>query len=82
VTCGGSSGRVGETDIWSLFWRQVSILGSNGVTHREFQDVVKIFDEGGFHAVIDRTFPTAETSDAQQYLIDRKAFGKVLLVNE
>jgi NADPH:quinone reductase-like Zn-dependent oxidoreductase len=82
VTCGGSSGRIGETDIWSVFWKQVSLLGSNGVTHGEFDDILDLFKQKKLHAIIDRTFPLAETRQAQQYLMERKQFGKVLIVNE
>ncbi len=80
VTCGGSSGRIGETDIWSLFWKQISLLGSNGCTHREFGDILAAYQRGGIHSVIDRTFPLSETAEAQRYLVDRKAFGKVISV--
>src|SRR5919202_1519864 len=82
VTCGGSSGRIGETDIWSVFWKQLSILGSNGCARREFDDLIRLFKEGKLHAIIDRTFPLAETVEAQRYLEERKQFGKVLVVND
>jgi NADPH:quinone reductase-like Zn-dependent oxidoreductase len=82
VTCGGSSGRYGETDIWSLFWQQLTILGSNGCTHRDFEQLLQLFQQGQFHSIIDRTFPLSETVDAQRYLIERRQFGKVLVVND
>lgn len=82
VTCGGSSGRVGETDIWSLFWKQLSLLGSNGVAHGEFAILMKLFSQGKLHSIIDRTFPLCETREAQRYLTERKQFGKVVIVNE
>ncbi len=82
VTCGGSSGRVGETDIWSVFWKQVSLLGSNGVTHSEFGDILALFDQKKLHSIIDRTFLLSETREAQRYLMERKQFGKVLIVND
>jgi NADPH:quinone reductase-like Zn-dependent oxidoreductase len=82
VTCGGSSGRFGETDIWSLFWKELSLLGSNGLTHGEFHDLLVLFNERKLRAIIDRTFPLSQAREAQQYLIERKQFGKVLLVNE
>lgn len=82
VTCGGSSGRWGETDIWSVFWLQLSLLGSNGCTHREFYELLDLFGQGAFHAVVDRTFPLSETAAAQQYLIERRQFGKVVIVND
>ena len=79
VTCGGSSGRTGETDIWSVFWKQLTLLGSNGVTHREFYDLLELFREGKLHAVVDRTFPLPELHQAQEYLEARRQFGKVLI---
>lgn len=80
VTCGGSSGRWGETDIWGIFWQQLTIMGSNGCTHREFYQVLDLYSSGKFKAVVDRTFPLAELAEAQKYLIERKQFGKVVVV--
>jgi NADPH:quinone reductase-like Zn-dependent oxidoreductase len=80
VTCGGSSGRWGETDIWSVFWQQLTLLGSNGCNHREFYKVLELYAAGKFKAVIDRTFPLSGLADAQRYLIDRRQFGKVVVV--
>lgn len=82
VTCGGSSGRQGETDIWSLFWKQLSLLGSNGLSHAEFKDLMVLFKSRKLRAIIDRSFPLSETREAQRYLTERKQFGKVLIVNE
>ena len=28
VTCGSTTGRYGRTDLWSVFWKQITILGS------------------------------------------------------
>ena len=80
VTCGGSSGRWGETDIWGIFWQQLTLLGSNGCTHREFYQIIEHYSSGKFRAVIDRTFPLSELQDAQRHLMERKAFGKVIVV--
>lgn len=80
VTCGGSSGRWGETDIWGIFWQQLTLMGSNGCTHREFYQILQNYALGKFKAVIDRTFPLSDLQSAQKYLIDRKAFGKVIVV--
>lgn len=82
VTCGGSSGRWGETDIWGMFWQQLTLMGSNGCTHREFHQILQHYAEGKFHAVIDRTFPLSDLVGAQRHLIERKQFGKVVVVPE
>lgn len=81
VTCGSTTGRFGQTDIWSLFFKQISLLGSYGWTAREFFPVWDLIGKGVFHPIIDRTFPLAETAAAQQYLLDRKQFGKVLVID-
>jgi len=80
VTCGGSSGRWGETDIWGMFWQQLTLMGSNGCTHREFYQVLDLYSQGKFRAIVDRTFPLADLAGAQRYLIERKQFGKVVVV--
>ncbi len=82
VTCGGSSGRWGETDIWGVFWQQLTLMGSNGCTHREFFQILELYEQGKFRAVIDRVFPLRELKDAQSYLMARKQFGKVVVVPE
>ena len=81
VTCGGTTGRFGKTDIWSVFWKQISLLGSFAWTAKEFYPVWDLVGKQVFSPVIDRTFPLAETAAAQQYIMDRKQFGKVVVVN-
>jgi NADPH:quinone reductase-like Zn-dependent oxidoreductase len=81
VTCGGTTGRFGQTDIWSVFWKQISILGSFAWTASEFYPVWDLVGQQVFRPVIDRVFPLAETAAAQQYIADRKQFGKVVIVD-
>jgi NADPH:quinone reductase-like Zn-dependent oxidoreductase len=81
VTCGGTTGRFGQTDIWSVFWKQISLLGSFAWTAKEFYPVWDLVGKKVFRPIIDRTFPLAETAAAQQYIMDRKQFGKVVVVN-
>ena len=80
VTCGGSSGRMAETDVWNVFWKEFSLLGSMGATRKDLADVVAMLGEGTVRPVIDRTFPLAETRAAQEHLAARRAFGKVVIV--
>jgi NADPH:quinone reductase-like Zn-dependent oxidoreductase len=80
VTCGGLTGRMAETDLWNLFWRQFTILGSMGATRSDMVGVLELVESGRVHPVIDRTFPLAETRAAQEHLDARRAFGKVVVV--
>lgn len=81
VTCGSTTGRYGQTDIWSTFWKQITILGSFAFSSRELRSVWPMIGQGTLHPVVDRCFPLAETAAAQQYLADRKQFGKVLVTD-
>lgn len=80
VTCGGLTGRMAETDLWNLFWRQFTILGSMGATRADMAGVLELIEAGRVSPVVDRTFPLAQTREAQEYLDARKAFGKVVVV--
>ena len=79
VTCGGLSGRMAETDLWNLFWRQFTILGSMGATRSDMAGVIDLVQSGRVRPVIDRVFPLAETRQAQEHLEARRAFGKVVV---
>ncbi|MBI5650480.1 MAG: zinc-binding dehydrogenase [Chloroflexi bacterium] len=81
VTCGSTTGRWGNTDIWSVFFKQISILGSFAFSSAEMRAVWQLVAQKIFNPVIDRAFPLAETAAAQKYLQDRKQFGKVVVVN-
>ncbi|MBI3914781.1 MAG: zinc-binding dehydrogenase [Chloroflexi bacterium] len=81
VTCGSTTGRWGKTDIWSVFYKHISILGSFAANSGEIRAVFEFVAQKKFRPIIDRTFPLAETADAQKYLMERKQFGKVLVVD-
>ena len=81
VTCGSTTGRWGKTDVWSVFWKQISILGSFAFSSTEMRAVWEFIAQKKFRPIVDCTFPLAETAAAQQYLMERKQFGKVVVVD-
>jgi NADPH:quinone reductase-like Zn-dependent oxidoreductase len=78
VTCGATSGPMGETDIRIVFWRQLSIIGSTMANRKEFRDVMGQLFAGRLRAVVDRTFPLAETASALAVLQKGEQFGKLV----
>ena len=42
-------------------------------------DMLELFGDGSFKAVVDRSFPFDEAGAAHRYIQDRKNFGKVVL---
>jgi NADPH:quinone reductase-like Zn-dependent oxidoreductase len=79
VTCGATSGPIGETDIRVVFWKQVSIIGSTMSSNAEFHDVMRELFRGRLRAIVDTVMPLAEGVDAQRRLAEGKQFGKIVL---
>jgi NADPH:quinone reductase-like Zn-dependent oxidoreductase len=79
VTCGATSGPMGETDIRIVFWKQVSIIGSTMSNRREFNEVMTQLFRGKLRAIVDSVMPLSEGMAAQQKLAASKQFGKVVL---
>ena len=79
VTCGATAGPIGETDIRIVFWRQLRIIGSTMASRKEFRDVMGQLFAGRLRAVLDRTFPLAETASALAVLQKGEQFGKLVV---
>jgi len=80
VTCGATSGPEAKTDLRYVFSRQLSILGSMMGTRSELLETTKLMEIGKLKPVIDSVYPMREARQAQEYLLSRKNFGKVILV--
>ena len=79
VTCGTLTGSQATVDLWSLFAKELSLIGSYGGTRDNLRQVLALVGEGRLNAVIDRTYPLAEARSAQERLEARAQFGKILL---
>ncbi len=79
VTCGATSGPEAKTDLRYVFTRQLSILGSIMGTRSELLEITKLMEIGKLKPVIDSVYPLREARRAQEYLLSRKNFGKVVL---
>ena len=79
ITCGSTSGPVGETIIPLVFWKQVHLIGSTMANRKEFHDVMGQFFAGRLKAIIDEVVPLKDGAAAQQRLAEGKQFGKIVL---
>ncbi len=80
VTCGATTGPEAPLDIRWVFSRKISILGSYMGTKSELFEVLKHFERKRLRAVVDKVFPLQEAAAAQQYMEEKKQFGKIVLV--
>ena len=79
VTCGATSGPIGETLIPLVFWKQVHIIGSMMANRAEFNDVMRLFFAGRLKAIVDEVVPLKDGAAAQARLAEGKQFGKIVL---
>jgi NADPH:quinone reductase-like Zn-dependent oxidoreductase len=79
VTCGSTSGPIGETMIPLVFWKQVHIIGSTMANRKEFHDVMGQFFAGRLRAILDEVVPLKDGAAAQQRLGEGRQFGKIVL---
>ncbi|HXG03756.1 MAG TPA: zinc-binding dehydrogenase [Candidatus Binatia bacterium] len=79
VTCGATTGPIGETDIRVVFWNQISIIGSTMATRKEFHDVMRLCFAGRLKPIVDQVFPVQEGAEAQRRMEKAQQFGKIVL---
>ena len=79
VTCGATTGPIGETDIRVVFWKQISIIGSTMSNNAEFHDVMSQLFRGRLRAIVDAVMPLTDGVLAQRRLAEGKQFGKIVL---
>lgn len=79
VTCGATSGPNPEEEIRTIFWKQLSILGSTMGTDAEFGALLGAVEGGRIVPVVDASFDLADVRAAYARLESGEGFGKVVV---
>jgi NADPH:quinone reductase-like Zn-dependent oxidoreductase len=79
ITCGATTGAEVKLNLRYVFSRQLTIKGSYMGTRAELVKAAELVGQGKLKPVIDRTYPLAEARSAQEHLLSRKFFGKIVL---
>jgi len=79
ITCGATTGGEVKLNLRYVFARQLTIKGSYLGTRAELVKVAELMGQGRLIPVIDRTFPLQEARAAQELMLSRRFFGKILL---
>jgi len=82
VTCGATSGPTVNFNLRFLFAKQLSISGCYMGSRRELISIMRLIESGRLKPVVDSVFPLADAVAAQTRMLDRKQFGKIVLVPE
>lgn len=80
VTCGSTSGPENRLDVRYVYARQLTIMGSYVGTRAELLDVSRFIKDGKLKPVVDSVFPLSDARQAQERMLARKSFGKIILV--
>ena len=79
MTYGGSKGAVPNFTPQSIFWKQISILGSTMASDQEFALMIAFLQQHQIHPVVDSVYPISEASHAFERMAKGAQFGKIVL---
>ena len=79
VTCGATTGPSVPLDLRYVFSRQLSLLGSMMGTRAELDQLMALIGQGKLKPVVDAILPLAQARAAQERLLNREVFGKLVL---
>ena len=79
ITCGATTGGRGEARPPLRLFPAATIKGSYMGTRAELVKAAELMGQGRLIPVIDRTFPLQEARAAQELMLSRKFFGKIVL---
>lgn len=77
VTYGGTAGEA-KIRPFSIFWKQLTVLGTSMGSPSDFAAMLNLF-ENGLRPVIDRVYPLEQCADAAQRMLSAEQFGKIVL---
>jgi NADPH:quinone reductase-like Zn-dependent oxidoreductase len=79
ITCGATTGAEVKLDLRYVYSRQFTIKGSYMGTRAELVKAAELVGQKRLISVIDRTYPLREARAAQELMLSRKFFGKIVL---
>ena len=79
ITCGATTGGEVKLNLRYVFARQLTIKGSYVGTRAELVKAAELMGQGRLIPVIDCTFPLQEARAAQEMMLSRRFFGKIVL---
>ncbi len=79
VTCGATTGPEVKIDLRFIFMRQQTIMGSIMGTRRDLLKITNLVGQNKLRPVIDSNYPLSEARKAQERMLNRENFGKIIL---
>ena len=80
LTCGATAGYDPKTDLRYIWSFEFNIIGSNGWTREDHAALLDMIADGRLAPAIHAELPLSRIQEGYRDLIDRRAFGKVVLI--
>jgi len=80
VTCGATTGNIGEINIRKMYQKQITLLGSALGTTTELHAIIELANQGKLSPIIDSVLPLADARKSHQIMEKRENFGKICLI--
>jgi NADPH:quinone reductase-like Zn-dependent oxidoreductase len=82
VTCGVTTGNIGEINIRKMYQKQLTLMGSALGTASELRSIIRLAGRGKLSPIIDRVLPLYDAAEAHRIIEAREHFGKICLCPE
>jgi NADPH:quinone reductase-like Zn-dependent oxidoreductase len=79
VLCGVTTGAQTETDLRTVYWNQLNVMGSTMGSAEDFRQMLRAVAVNRLKPVVDGVFPLAKVRDAIQRMESGEQFGKIAL---
>ena len=79
VTCGSMTGDTGHLNLWSLFAKEISIIGSYGGSRADLTAVLQLVAQGRLRPVIHANYSLERVPEAHNTMEAREHFGKLIV---
>ncbi|MGH2519120.1 MAG: zinc-binding dehydrogenase, partial [Chloroflexota bacterium] len=79
VTCGSMTGDNGRLNLWSLFAKEISIIGSYGGSRADLTAVLQLVAQGRLRPVIHSSCGLEGVPEAHHTMESREHFGKLIV---
>ncbi len=79
VTCGGHSGFDVKINLWHLFVKEQTLIGSFAGSRQDFLDVMRLAERSQLKQVVQEIVSFEDLPRAQEMLRERRVFGKLVL---
>ncbi len=82
VSCGVTTGNIGEIDIRKMYQKQLTLMGSALGTTSELRAIIGLAEQGKLTPIIAQVLPLQAAAEAHRIIEARENFGKVCLQPE